>query len=52
VATRQIKDALGIPPEQKDAFSRAVKQLADLCPGEWERQGHSLIRVDFFPEAT
>lgn len=45
VSTRQLKDALRIPVDQKMTFSRAVKQLSDLSP-EWNRQGHSLVRVD------
>jgi hypothetical protein len=45
VSTRHIREALGVAAEQRKAFSRAVKQLAELCP-EWVREGQSLVRTD------
>lgn len=55
VPTKHILEALRIPTAQKLAFSRAMKQLAEMSD-QWQREGHSLVRgaesFGFTSEAT
>jgi hypothetical protein len=45
VSSRVIKDALKVPEEKKQTYTRAIARLGDLSD-RWTLQGRSLVRIE------